>query len=261
MTANGSSVREVALVTGAASGIGRAVAGALVRRGASVALVDRAQDALRAVADELTEDGGRVLAIAADVTQEDLVAGAVDRTVDELGPLCTTVTCAGIAILGSVLDLSLQQWRATLDVNLTATFLAARYAVPKMVQAGGGTFTAIASDAGVQGAPGYAAYCASKHGVVGLVRTMALDHGPQGVRSNAVCPGFVETPMADQIFAEGTPEDRAFYESTVPLGRFAAPEEVASAVLHLSSAEASYANGLLYNLDGGSTAGYFEPPR
>src|SRR5579875_1768852 len=118
MTANGSSVREVALVTGAASGIGRAVAGALVRRGASVALVDRAQDALRAVADELTEDGGRVLAIAADVTQEDLVAGAVDRTVDELGPLCTTVTCAGIAILGSVLDLSLQQWRATLDVNL-----------------------------------------------------------------------------------------------------------------------------------------------
>jgi meso-butanediol dehydrogenase/(S,S)-butanediol dehydrogenase/diacetyl reductase len=123
-----------------------------------------------------------------------------------------------------------------------------------------GTFTAIASDAGLQGAVGYAAYCASKHAVVGFVRCLALDHGPQGVRSNVVCPGWVETPMADELLAVASESEIAFYRGSVPLGRFARPQEVAKAVLHLSSVEASFANGMTYSIDGGSTAGYFFAP-
>jgi meso-butanediol dehydrogenase / (S,S)-butanediol dehydrogenase / diacetyl reductase len=120
-----------------------------------------------------------------------------------------------------------------------------------------GTFTAISSDAGIVGAPGYAAYCASKHGGVGLVRTLALDHGPQGVRSNVICPGMVETPMSEEAMASYSEAERTFYRSNVPLGRFGKPEEVAQAVMHLSSADASYSNGMVYSIDGGSTAGHF----
>lgn len=109
------------------------------------------------------------------------------------------------------------------------------------------------------GAQGFAAYCASTHAVIGLIKCMALDHGPQGIRSNAVCPGLVDTPMADAIFADTSDAERDYFRRTVPLGRFATPEEVAAAVAHLSSPDATYANGMTYRLDGGSTAGYFKP--
>lgn len=121
----------------------------------------------------------------------------------------------------------------------------------------GGAFVEIASDGGVQGAQEGGAYCATKHGVVGLVRCLALDHGPKGIRCNAVCPGFVETPMAERIFVEMSVEERKAWEETGPLGRFARPDEVAAAVAHITSEEASYLNGAVYSLDGGATAGYF----
>jgi meso-butanediol dehydrogenase / (S,S)-butanediol dehydrogenase / diacetyl reductase len=105
--------------------------------------------------------------------------------------------------------------------------------------------------------PGYAAYCASKHGVIGLARTLALDHGPQGVRSNVICPGMVETPMSDEAMASYSEAERTFYRSNVPLGRFGKPHEVANAILHLTSDAASYSNGMVYSIDGGTTAGYY----
>jgi meso-butanediol dehydrogenase / (S,S)-butanediol dehydrogenase / diacetyl reductase len=185
------------------------------------------------------------------------VEHAISSAVEALGPLRTVVACAGIAVLGSVTELSVDSWRRTLDVNLTGAFLTARYGIPRLVASGGGSFTAVSSDAGVQGAQGYAAYCASKHGVVGLVRCLALDHARQGIRANAVCPSFVETPMADQIFAGTSEKERAFYKAGVPLGRFAQPQEVARVIAHLSSSDAAYTNGLLYTVDGGATAGYY----
>lgn len=230
----------------------------LSARGASVALFDLAEDKVEATAAAIEARGGRALPLHGDVGDDRAVGHAVAEAVSRLGALTTTVACAGIAVTGTVCDISLADWQRTLQVNLTGVFLTARHAIPHLVEAGGGAFTAISSDAGVQGAEGFAAYCASKHGVVGLIRCLALDHGPQGVRANAVCPGFVETPMADQIFDGTGPEVRGYYAATVPLGRFARPEEVAAAVAHLTSADAAYTNGMTYVIDGGATAGYFE---
>lgn len=247
---------EIALVTGAASGIGAAVARTLAQRNASVALFDLDERGLGDTSRSITDAGGTALVLPGDVTDEGGVADAVRVAQKRLGTITTVVACAGIATLGGVTDVDPQEWKRTFEVNVTGVYLIARHTIPALIQAGGGSFTAIASDAGVWGAQGYAAYCASKHAVVGLVKCMALDHGPQGIRCNAVCPGFVETPMADRIFA-AAPDERAFFKKTVPLGRFAQPQEIADAVGHLSSSQASYANGVIYRLDGGATAGYY----
>lgn len=250
---------EIALVTGAASGIGAAVARRLASRGASVGLVDVDADGLAATAADLTRQGGTSVSCTVDISDDDSLGDAVRSVEEKLGKFSTVVACAGIDTLGDVLDTPVATWRRTLEVNATGVFLTARHCLPSLLSHDTASFTAIASDAGVWGAQGYAAYVASKHAVVGLVRSMALDHGPQGVRSNVVCPGFVRTPMAERIFAGATRDDREFFESSVPLGRFAEPDEVATVVAHLSSSEASYANGSVYRLDGGSTAGYFRP--
>lgn len=249
--------QEVALVTGAASGIGAAVARRLAQRDARVALLDRDAQGLSDTSHLIAAAGGTSTTLSVDVTDDQAMAEATRRAQEQLGPITTVVACAGIETLGGVTAVSLEDWNRTLNVNVTGVFLTARHTMPSLTQARDATFTAIASDAGVWGAQGYAAYCASKHAVIGLVKCMALDHGPQGVRCNAVCPGFVETPMAERIFAGASPDEREFFKSTVPLGRFARPEEVAAAIAHLSSSEASYANGLVYSLDGGATAGYY----
>lgn len=249
---------EYALVTGAASGIGAAVARRLADRGATVVLVDRSEEGLRDVQAELAATGARIVPVVADVTSNEELAQAA-RKAEELGPLHTVVACAGIESHGTVTTTSEEDWQHTLAVNLTGVFLTARHTMPLLLASGGGTFTAISSDAGVFAAQDYAAYCASKHGLIGLVKCMALDHAPHGVRCNVVCPGFVMTPMADRIFADTSQEERDFFASTVPLGRFAEPSEVAAAVAHLSSDEASYVNGAVYRLDAGSTAGYYRP--
>jgi meso-butanediol dehydrogenase / (S,S)-butanediol dehydrogenase / diacetyl reductase len=250
--------REVAMVTGAGSGIGRATAARLASRGAVVALVDRDERGLEATVTLIADGGGTALAVASDVTDLDQVRSAVERVVSEFGSLRTVVACAGIEVVGTIPEMALEDWERVIAVNLTGVFHTARATIPRLVAAGGGAFVAVSSDAGVQGAAGFGAYCASKHGVIGLIRSLALDHGPQGVRCNVVCPGFVETPMAERIFAGHGAEERAAWERTVPLGRFARPEEVAASIAFLTSEEAAYANGLVYVLDGGATAGYFE---
>lgn len=245
-----------AFITGAGSGIGRAVASHLAERGTRVALFDRSADGLAETASAIGAD--RPLLIEGDVAREEDVAAAVQEATTQFGQLDAAVSCAGIEVMGLVPEMEIDDWHRVIAVNLTGTFLTARHTIPALESAGGGSFVAISSDAGVQGASGFGAYCASKHGVIGLVRSLALDHGPAGVRSNAVCPGFVETPMADRIFADTDPEERHRWEQTVPLGRFARPDEVAAVVAHLTSDEARYTNGLVYSIDGGSTAGYFE---
>lgn len=248
---------ESAVVTGAASGIGRETALALAGRGAAVALLDRDGAKAQALADTIARDGGRAVAIAVDVSDSAQMKAAVDRAASAHGGIDTVIAAAGIAITGSVLQMSEADWHRTMAVNLTGPYLTARHSIPHLLERSKGSYVAISSDAGIRGSMGFAAYCASKHAVIGLVRCLALDHGHQGIRSNAICPSFVDTPMADQLLADDNVPEKAFYERRVPLGRFAQAAEVAKVALHLSSAEASYTNGMFYVIDGGTTAGTY----
>ena len=248
--------RECALVTGATSGIGWATACALAKRGAVVGLLGRRREKAEELAVILREMGGDGIPLPADITEPRRVEAAVAKLVAITGRLDTVVANAGMAFSGTIINTTEEQWSRLMRVNLDGTFYTARFTMPHLLKSKG-TFTAISSDAGVQGAPGYAAYCASKHGVIGFVRTLALDHGPQGVRSNVICPGMVETPMSDEAMASYSEAERTFYRSNVPLGRFGKPNEVANAILHLTSDAASYSNGMVYSIDGGTTAGYY----
>lgn len=247
---------ERAIITGATSGIGRAIAIRLASRGATVAIVGRSREKADAVAADVRAAGGIPWVGLCTVADFAALEQVVSDFVQAHGGIDTAVSSAGIAIAGTIADTSVEDWQSIIDTNLSGTFYLAKATMPELIRSKG-TFTAISSDAGVQGACGYVAYAASKHALHGLIKCLALDHGRDGVRSNAVCPSFVETPMADQLLAEASSEEVAYYKNLVPLGRFAAPEEVAAAVAHLSSAEASYANGLMYKLDGGATAGYY----
>lgn len=250
------SSRERAVVSGATSGIGRSVAVRLARRGAIVGLLGRNALAAEEVAAEVARAGGTPFVAQTDIINHQQVESAIRHFVAAHGGIETVVSSAGVAVTGTVTDTSLEDWDRIVATNLSGTFYLARYTIPELIKTRG-SFTAISSDAGVQGACGYAAYCASKHGLQGLIKCMALDFGRFGVRCNAVCPAFVETPMAEQLLKGASAADLAYFKGIVPLGRFAAPEEVAAAVAHLSSNEASYVNGLMYRLDGGSTAGYY----
>ena len=255
MTSTGKG-RERAFVTGAPSGIGRAVAVRLAQRGAVVAILGRNEKAASEVALEVRKAGGEAFIALTDVSNAHQVESAIQGFAAAHGGIDTVVACAGIALTGSVTDCSLEDWNRLLATNLNGTFFLARYAIPELIKTRG-TFTAISSDAGVQAACGYAAYITSKHAMNGLVKSLALDYGKHGVRCNTVCPAFVETPMTEQLLSGVSAAELAYFKGIVPLGRFAQPSEVADAVAHLSSPEASYVNGLMYRLDGGSTAGYY----
>jgi meso-butanediol dehydrogenase/(S,S)-butanediol dehydrogenase/diacetyl reductase len=219
----------------------------------------RRESAAQQVADQVARLGCRAEVLLADVAQAADIEASVSRFVSAYGGIDTVVSSAGIALTGTVDRFSIPDWNRMLSTNLSGTFHLAHFTVPELLKSKG-TFTAISSDAGTQGAQAFAAYCATKHGVNGLIKAMALDYGSSGVRSNAVCPGFVETPMADQLL-DGMSEDEInYYRKSVPLGRFARPEDVAAVVAHLTSAEGAYTNGMIYALDGGATAGYYSAP-
>lgn len=247
---------ERAIVSGATSGIGRAVAVRLGRRGAVVAILGRNPAKAAMVAAEVEAAGGTAWSATVDITDMGAVSDAVARFADQFGGVETVVSSAGIASTGTLISTEPDAWHQIIDTNLNGTFYLARAAMPELVKTKG-SFVAISSDAGVQGAQGFAAYATSKHALHGLIKCMALDYGPQGVRSHAVCPAFVETPMADELLASASPEEVAFFKKAIPLGRFAKASEVADAVAHLTSNEAAFANGVFYRLDGGATAGYF----
>lgn len=247
---------RAAIVTGAGSGIGAATARRFAADGAKVGLLDRNAESLEKTAAEIRIAGGHVLNKVVDVRSLHDMASAVDSLVSQFGELDAAVAAAGVARVGPVHGISETDWDEVIDVNLKGTFLLARATLPHMLKSGAGAFTAIGSDAGVLGSRDFGAYCASKHGVIGLIKSMALDYGQYGIRSNAVCPGFVETPMADQIF-DGSPDASIeAYRSSIPTKRFAKPAEVAAIVAHFSSSDAIHTNGCIYIIDGGSSAGF-----
>ncbi|WP_426241694.1 SDR family NAD(P)-dependent oxidoreductase [Nocardioides sp. LHG3406-4] len=244
----------VAMVTGASQGIGRACAEALSAAGHRVALVARSEGALREVAGVLP---GESLVLPTDVTSPEQLDAAFSAVEEAWGPVEVLVVNAGAAMSAPLVKTSDDDWQRMLDLNLTAPFRCLRRALPSMTATGWGRVVVIASTASKHGGARIAAYTASKHGVLGLVRTAASEVARSGVTVNAVCPGYVDTPMTDESvahIASGTgrsPEDaRALLADMQPIGRLVTPEEVAAAVLLCVDNGAISGQGL--NVDGGA---------
>ena len=241
------------LVTGSGSGIGRAAALLFAEEGGRVVVVDQDENEAQATAKSIRENGGEALAIGADVSREADCRGMVERALAAYGRLDVAFNNAGVGASGfAVADEEEVTWSRLIDVNLKGIFLAMKYEIPAMVGAGGGAIVNTASVAGLVGERGIGAYSASKHGVVGLTRTAALDYIGQGVRINAVCPGATRTRMLANWFQD--PKVEAFILSRHPIGRIAEPEEIARAVLFLASDDASFIVGQALAVDGGLTA-------
>ena len=242
---------KVAIITGASSGIGRAAALLFAREGASVVLAARRQRELDGLEAEIAAEGGRALVLAGDVKDESFAAALVDLAVRRLGGLDIAFNNAGtLGRLAPAQDLSLSDWRETLDTNLTGAFLGAKYQVPALLDRGGGTIIFTSTFVGhTVGFPGTAAYAASKAGVIGLTKVLAAELGPKGIRVNAILPGGTDTPMAGIMTA--TPEARAFVEGLHALKRLAGPEEIARSALYLASDAASFVTGSALLVDGG----------
>lgn len=251
--------QSVVVVTGAGSGIGQATAIAFSKQGHFVVGLDLSEAGLQKTKSFIAAD--RFHAVDLNVRDEVQVAEAFKYVRSTGLNLHAVAACAGVAKTSAVHEQSEEDWDFIVDINLKGVWLTAKSAMTIFLKQGKGSFIAVGSDASVRGASVYAAYCASKHGVLGLVRCLALDYGPLGIRSNAVCPGFVLTPMMDALLSDSSdPEaEMKSYAKEVPLGRFARPDEVAKVILHLASDDASYTNGAIYSLGGGATAGHFSP--
>ncbi|MEI6486908.1 MAG: glucose 1-dehydrogenase [Sphingomonadales bacterium] len=247
---------KVALVTGAASGLGAAAARRLARAGAAVVLTDR-DIAGEDVAASIVDGGGQAVFRLHDVTSQPDWAAAVEHAVADFGGLHILVNNAGVAGGNNALmDHSYEAWRQILGVNLDGVFLGLRHAGPRIAAAGGGSVINISSILGKVGMAGAAAYCASKGGVTLLTKAAALEWAPLGIRVNSIHPGFIDTPMVSGALAgrEDGNEMRVALMAAHPLGRFGLPREIGDAVAFLASDEASFITGAELVVDGGFTA-------
>jgi 3-oxoacyl-[acyl-carrier protein] reductase len=244
-------VTRVALVTGASRGIGRATAVALAADGLAVACNYSSDDAgaketVRAIEDA----GGTAAAFRADVADEERVVELFRAVGEWEEPPLVLVASAGVNRDGLIAKYPTSEWERTLGVNLSGVFLCVRAALPGMLKARWGRLVAVSSAAGLRGNAGQAAYTASKHGVIGFVRTVANEYGSRGITANVVCPGFIETDMISDLLERSRQE----VETQIPAGRVGTPEEAAAVIRFLASEEASYVNGAVLAVDGGLTA-------
>jgi NAD(P)-dependent dehydrogenase (short-subunit alcohol dehydrogenase family) len=248
---------KVAVITGAASGIGRATALLFAREGAAVVITDINEFGGKAVAAEIGSYGGRARFELADVTRAADCMRIVETAEREFGGIHILFNNAGIIRRASVVELSEEDWDRVMAVNVKAIFLMCREVIPVMASAGGGCIINTASGWGLAGGPRAAVYCASKGAVVLLTKAMAVDHGAQNIRVNCICPGDTDTNMlrneAQQL---GEPSDRFLAESARrPLGRVGKPDEIAQAALYLASDASSFVTGTALVVDGGGLAG------
>ena len=248
---------KTALITGGTSGIGKATALLFAQEGAKVALTGRNTDRGDEVAEEIRANGGAALFIRGDVRSAEECRAAVEATVSEFGGLDVLVNNAGVYYPGDAVSCTEEEWDEQVDSSLKGTFLMSKFALPHMVEAGSGAIVNMSSGWGLEGGEKAVAYCAAKGGMVVMTKAMALDHGPQGIRVNAVCPGDTVTPMemADAERQGMEWSDYVEWASARPLGRMGEPEEIARAVLFLACEESSFITGAALPVDGGGVAG------
>ncbi len=251
---------KVAIITGAAQGVGRAVSLAFAREGAAVVVVDADADAVQAVAEGVTSWGGRALAMPADVANEADAARVAAETVATFGGIDLLITNPPLHIPGSVESTPPDRWNRIISTNLGGVYLMARAVLPELRRHGGGVIINVAALHALRGEAGWAAYTASTGGVVALSREMALDYASEGIRVNCVCPGMIDTPT---LRAAARHERRANPDELLhswaarhPLGRLGTPEEIADLILFLASPRASFITGSVYTADGGLSAGF-----
>lgn len=256
---------KVALITGAASGIGAACAATLAREGAKVALTDIDEGGLKEVAARIAKAGGTAITLRQDVTDEARWAEVVAEVVKIFGKLDTLVSNAGIGIMGPVVQMSLADWRRQQAINLDGVFLSVKHSVPAMARAGGGSIILMSSLAGLRGAAGLAGYCATKGGVRLFAKAVALECAAANlnIRVNSVHPGIIATPIWDKIPAGGVlPQGQnagfdpeAMSQLAVPLKRAGQAQDIANGVLYLASDASAYMTGSELVIDGGMFSG------
>ncbi|WP_423746589.1 glucose 1-dehydrogenase [Haladaptatus sp. SPP-AMP-3] len=240
----------VALVTGAGSGIGRATAKRFANEGANVVIADIDIDSGRETVQQIEETGGTATFLEVDTGQPSSIATMVEATVEEYGRLDYAINNAATGNTPApITDIEETEWDRIIDINQKGVWAGMKHELPVLLESGGGAIVNVASMAGIRGSPGRTPYGASKHGVIGLTRTTALEFASDGVRVNAVCPTIVETPALRSM----TDEEQEAVTSNVPMGRPAEPGEVASAIVWLCSNEASFITGQALPIDGGET--------
>jgi NAD(P)-dependent dehydrogenase (short-subunit alcohol dehydrogenase family) len=244
---------KVAIVTGAGTGIGRACALALAREGARVALVGRRKEKLEGLAREI---GDSASIIAADVSKKADISRVIDQTISHFGSVNVLLNNAGVLHIGTAEEITEEQWDETFNINVRGLWLLSRAALPAMRRTGGGSIINMASVLGINGARNRAAYAASKGAVVLLTKCMAIDHGHEHIRVNAICPSFVETELTAKVISHAP--DPAFARkeriAVHPIGRLGQPEDIAGLAVYLASDESSWVTGATFPVDGGYLA-------
>ncbi|HEX8040303.1 MAG TPA: SDR family oxidoreductase [Chryseosolibacter sp.] len=244
---------KVAIVTGAAFGIGRSTAIAFARRGAKVVIADWIED--DTTVRQIRDEGGTAMFVKCDVSKNADVAHLVNEAVRKFGRLDFAANNAGIeGLTASTHECTEENWDKTININLKGVWLCLKHEIPVMLKAGKGSIVNVASVAGLIGFPGLPAYVVSKHGIVGLTKTAALENAKVGIRINAVCPGVIKTEMIDRVTGKDKTVEKQ-YTDMEPVGRMGQPEEVAEAIVWLCSDQASFITGHALAVDGGWIAG------
>lgn len=249
--------RKHVLITGGASGIGRATTELFARQGAAISVLDVDEAGGQTVVKSIIESGGKAIFILCDVSIAVECQNAVQRTIEEFGGLDILINSAGIIRRATVVETTEAEWDRVMNVNVKSIFLIAKYAIPALIQAGGGVIINISSGWGLIGGRKAAVYCASKGAVIQLTKAMALDHGVQGIRVNCICPGDTDTPMLREEARQlGEPEEKFLVEAAQrPLQRIGTPQDIAQAALYLASDASSFVTGTALVVDGGGIIG------